>query len=52
MDDTVLEISKNWLSNVYQEYLRKRNHSADDFVFLENVIPEVSELIFTRNMTK
>ena len=26
----------NWHNNVYQEYHRKRNHSADDFIFLEN----------------
>ena len=38
----------NWHSNVYQEYHRKTNHSADDFIFLENVISEVSELIFNR----
>ena len=34
--------------NVYKEYHRKRNHSADDFIFLENVISEVSELICNR----
>ena len=38
----------NWCNNVYQEYHRKRNHSADDFIFLENVISEASELIFNR----
>ena len=38
----------NWHNNVYQEYQRKRNHSADDFIFLENVISEVSDLIFNR----
>ena len=38
----------NWRNNVYQEYQRKRNHSADDFIFLENVISEVSDLIFSR----
>ena len=38
----------NWRNDVYQEYHRKRNHSADDFIFLENVISEVSELIFNR----
>ena len=38
----------NWHNNVYQEYHRKRNHSADDFIFLENVISEVSDLIFSR----
>ena len=38
----------NWHNNVYQEYHRKRNHSADDFIFLENVISEVSDLIFNR----
>ena len=27
----------NWHNNVYQEYHRKRNHSADDFIFLENI---------------
>ena len=36
----------NWRNNVHQEYHRKRNHSADDFIFSENVISEVSELIF------
>ena len=38
----------NWRNNVYQEYQRKRNHSANDFIFLENVISEVSDLIFSR----
>ena len=38
----------NWRNNVYQEYHRKKNHSADDFIFLENVISEVSDLIFSR----
>ena len=38
----------NWRNNVYQEYHRKRNHSADDFISLENVISELSELIFNR----
>ena len=28
----------NWHNNEYQEYHRKRNHSADDFIFLKNVI--------------
>ena len=37
----------NWRSNVYQEYHRKRN-SANDFIFLENVKSEVSDLIFNR----
>ena len=41
MDDTVLEISKNWHNNADQEYHRKRNRSADDFIFLENDISEV-----------
>ena len=36
----------NWGNNVHQEYHRKRNHSAYDFIFLENVISEVSQLIF------
>ena len=38
----------NWRNNVYKEYHRKRNHSANYFIFLENVISEVSELIFNR----
>ena len=38
----------NWRNNVYQDYHRKRNHSSDDFIFLENVISEVSDLIFNR----
>ena len=37
----------NWHNNVYQEFHRKRNHSAD-FIFLENVISEVSDLILNR----
>ena len=28
----------NWQNNVYQEHHRKRSHSADNFIFLENVI--------------
>ena len=36
----------NWRNNVYQEYHRKRNHIAVDFIFL--IISEVSDLIFTR----
>ena len=36
----------NWRKNVYQEYHKKRDHSDDGFVFLENVISEVSDLIF------
>ena len=39
----------NWRNNVYQKYRRKRNHSADDSIFLEDVIFEVSESIFNRN---
>ena len=35
-------------NNVYQKYYRKTNHSADDFIFLENVLSEVSDLIFNR----
>ena len=38
----------NWHDNVYQEYHRKRSHSADDFIFVENAISEVSELICNR----
>ena len=38
----------NWHNNVYQEYHKKINHSADDFIFLENVISKVSDLIFNR----
>ena len=38
----------NWRSKVYQEYHKRRNHSADDFILLENVISEVSDLIFNR----
>ena len=38
----------NWHKNLYQEYHRKRNHSLDDFIFLENVISEVSDLVFSR----
>ena len=38
----------NWHNNVYQEYHRKWNHSANGFIFLENVISEVSDLIFNR----
>ena len=38
----------NWHNNVYQEYHRKRNHSAGDFIFLENVISVVLDLIFNR----
>ena len=38
----------NWRNNVYQENHRKRNHSADDFIFLENVIYEVSDSILNR----
>ena len=37
----------NWHKNVYQENHRKRNHSAD-FIFLENVISEASDVIFNR----
>ena len=38
----------NWHNNVCQEHHRKRNQSAHDFIFLENVISEVSDLIFNR----
>ena len=38
----------NWHNNIYQEYHRKRNHSTDDFIFLENVISGASDLIFNR----
>ena len=38
----------NWCKNVYQEYHRKGNHGANDFIFLENVMSEVSDLIFIR----
>ena len=38
----------NWRNNVYQEYHRKTSHSADDFIFLKDVISEVSDLIFNR----
>ena len=37
-----------WCNNIYQKYHRKRNHSADDFIFLEYVISEVPEFIFSR----
>ena len=43
-----LKFPINWRNNVYQEYHRKRNHSTDDFIFLENGISEVSDLIFNR----
>ena len=33
---------------MYQECHRKRNYNADDFIFLENVMSEVPELIFNR----
>ena len=35
-------------NNIYQEYQKKRHHNTDDFIFLENVISEVSELIFNK----
>ena len=35
-------------NNVYQECHRKGNHSAGDFIFLENIISEVSDLMFNR----
>ena len=41
MDDTVLEISENRHNNAHHEYHRKRNHTADDFIFLENDVSEV-----------
>ena len=34
-----------WRNNIYKEYQRKRNSKPDDFVFLQNVISEVSELV-------
>ena len=44
MDDTILEISNKLTYQCdihWKEYQRKRNHSANDFIFLENVISEV-----------
>ena len=38
----------NWRNKICQEYHKKGNHSADDFIFLENVTSEVLELIFNR----
>ena len=35
-------------NNIYQEYQKKRHHNTDDFIFLENVMSEVSELIFNK----
>ena len=40
----------NWRNNIFQEYQSKRNRRADDFIFLENVIYEVSELVFSGKM--
>ena len=44
-----LKSQVNWRNKIYLEYLKKRNHSADNFIFLENVVSEVSELIFITN---
>ena len=41
-----LKAQIKWRKNVYQKYHKKRDHSDDGFVFLENVICEVSDLIF------
>ena len=40
-----LKYQKNWRNNTYQVHHKKRNHSADAFIFLENVISEVSKLM-------
>ena len=40
-----LKYQKHWRDNTYQVYNKKRNHSADAFIFLENVISEVSKLM-------
>ena len=37
----------NWRNKVF-EYHKRRSHSADDFILLENVLSEVSDLIFNR----
>ena len=48
MKTQYLKSETHGLNNTYQEYQMERHHNADGFIFLENVISEVSDLIFNR----
>ena len=48
MKTQYLKSEVHGLNNTYQEYQMKRHHNANGFIFLENVISEVSDLIFNR----
>ena len=43
-----LESQINRHNDLYQEYHSKRYHNPNDFIFLENVISEVSEMVFKK----